>query len=99
MPEKLVRDKIPEIARREGVDVEERRAEPGERLGLLLSKLEEEVAELKRNPCLEELADVYEVLRWIAWELGYTLGEVVLAADRKRRERGGFYEGIVARFK
>ncbi len=44
--EKLVRDRIPEIMKRNGVDPQVREANQGERLRLLLAKLHEEASEL-----------------------------------------------------
>ena len=46
MMEKLVRDRIPEIMKRNGVDPQVREANQGERLRLLLAKLHEEASEV-----------------------------------------------------
>jgi len=88
---KLVRDKIPEIAPHRSY----RRASRSEMPGLLAEKVLEEARELRDNPSLEEMADVYEALRALAEALGYSWGDVVAEAEKKRLERGGFVEGWV----
>ena len=55
MMEKLVRDRIPEIMKRNGVDPQVREANQGERLRLLLAKLHEEASELGRVENQREL--------------------------------------------
>lgn len=59
-------------------------------LALLHDKLDEETAELRKTPNIEELADVLEVLHTIADELGVSPGEVETYRQAKARERGGF---------
>ncbi len=88
---KLVRDKIPLIAPRRRY----RRASPGELPRLLAEKVVEEALELRDNPSLEEMADVYEALRALAEALGYGWADVEEAAEEKKRRRGGFREGWV----
>lgn len=68
---------------------------PDERLKWLQAKLDEEVAELKRTPNLEECADIFEVVASIADQLGYTVEQLLEAADVKRKERGGFAGGLI----
>jgi predicted house-cleaning noncanonical NTP pyrophosphatase (MazG superfamily) len=72
-----------------------RRAAKGERLSLLMSKLQEEVIELQRMPCVEECADVLEVLFAIAGELEVTPEKLFASAAMKAADRGGFREGYV----
>lgn len=95
MVEKLVRDKIPEIIRATGHEPRFRQAAEGERLGLLVKKLHEEAGELQVKPCLEECADVLEVLLAIAAELGVTREELFRSGAAKAVERGGFQKGYV----
>lgn len=95
MLEKLVRDKIPEIIRAAGHEPRFRQAVQRERLGLLVKKLHEEAGELQGTPCLEECADVLEVLLAIAAELGAPREELFRFAAAKAVERGGFREGYV----
>ena len=95
MPEKLVRDRIPTIIANAGGTPRYRVLEHRERLAWLLRKLHEEVQELVLTPCLDECADVYEVLLAIAVQLGETKDALVVAADEKARHRGAFTEGIL----
>lgn len=68
------------------------------RIRALRSKLVEESAEYLANPSLGELADVLEVVRALAeqdLDLGGGAVALVLAeAASKRRERGGFRDGV-----
>lgn len=60
---------------------------------VLKDKLEEETAEVRAaegDDLLEELADVYEVIRSICAHSGWTIGELHDAADKKRAHLGGF---------
>jgi len=70
-----------------------------ERSRALFGKLIEEGAELvtapDANARLEELSDVYEVIRSWAEVEGFQMDEVLAAADEKRRKRGGFVRGEV----
>lgn len=67
---------------------------------LLLQKLHGETLELGSaiwfggsQAILEELADIFEVVRATAQDYGFTMGEVFDKADKKREERGSFREG------
>ena len=97
-PGKLVRDRIPEIIESAGGQPTTRMLEPAERLPALLLKLQEESDELRAaaSPAEqgEELADVLEVLKAIASELGQPWDEIETTAAEKRAERGGFEAGI-----
>jgi len=94
---KLVRDKIPEILRQEGISFQERTAAPEEMLYLLVDKLREETREFAEKPNVKELADILEVVialsQIIAPEGGRGLLELV--CNEKFEERGGFSERIV----
>lgn len=93
--EKLVRDGIPAIMRRDGIVPKLRVAARGERLFLLLAKLREEAAEFEANPCVEELADLGEVLVALRLEIGVTSRELEETRSRKAEERGSFRDGVV----
>lgn len=97
---KLVRDRIPEIVKKQGKTAETRvAANTDEFLGFLGAKLIEESNEFieahDREHQIEELADVYEVLRALASTLGIEPEEIQRAQDAKREERGGFEDRIV----
>lgn len=96
---KLVRDKIPgRIAERQEMRVT-RRIEGELRKGFLISKLFEEALEVREaaEPAqkVEELADLFEVLRAIAKSESVSLQDIRKAADQKRRKAGGFEDGLV----
>jgi predicted house-cleaning noncanonical NTP pyrophosphatase (MazG superfamily) len=59
---KLVRDKIPEIIYRNGGTPKVTIATPTEYGEFLSQKLKEEVQEYLDEPCVEELADIQEVI-------------------------------------
>jgi predicted house-cleaning noncanonical NTP pyrophosphatase (MazG superfamily) len=61
---------------------------------LLKSKLIEEATEYIVAPSLGELADIYEVVEALASQLGHEMWEVRHAAMDKRRDRGGFFDGV-----
>ncbi|MDL2319465.1 nucleoside triphosphate pyrophosphohydrolase, partial [Eubacteriales bacterium OttesenSCG-928-A19] len=69
MPEiiynKLVRNKIPDIIRKNGKEPVTRVLEGEAFLAALDAKLREEVEEYLENPCMEEVADILEVLEAI----------------------------------
>ena len=95
---KLVRDRIPEIIEAAGGHPSTRVLDNAERLPAMLAKLQEESDELRASTSpaeqSEELADVLEVLKAIASELGQPWDEIELTAAEKRAERGGFDAGI-----
>lgn len=104
MFEKLIRDLIPQIAQAEGRQLPVRQAGPEEHRQLLARKLLEEAVEVgdamaagERAAIVEELADLYTVLDAVASQLGIDVSEVAVAVERKRRERGGFEQGLVLR--
>lgn len=88
---KLVRDKIPGICQASGnVPVTKTLTSDAAYLHALTQKLCEEAAETDANPCLEELADVLEVVQAIGKQLGYAPSQIESARRKKRHERGGF---------
>ncbi len=62
---KLVRDRIPEIIESSGRSYVTHKAEESEYKEKLHAKLIEEVNEFIETPCMEEIADIYEVLESI----------------------------------
>lgn len=92
---KLVRDKIPEIIEASGKKARIRIADDAEYPALLCRKLSEEVNEFLENNDPKELADIIEVIISLSKTYGMSLDELLMIADKKRAERGGFYKKIV----
>ncbi|MER7028211.1 MULTISPECIES: nucleoside triphosphate pyrophosphohydrolase [Streptomyces] len=95
---KLVRDRIPQIIREDGAEPIVRTAGPEEYRRRLRDKLGEEVAEFlaaDEAGALEELADVLEVVRTLAADLGAGPAQLEKVREAKARERGGFAERVV----
>jgi predicted house-cleaning noncanonical NTP pyrophosphatase (MazG superfamily) len=92
---KLVRDRIPEIIRADGGTPSVRVLGETEYRAALGAKLVEEAVEASQaepSGLLEELADVFEVLRATCASSGWTMRDVERAADRKNSARGAFTE-------
>ncbi len=87
--DKLVRDKIPEIIFSQGKRAKVYIANEIEYSVRLKNKLQEEVDEFIESPCVEELADIQEVILSIATMNGWV---ELLEAERlaKNINRGGF---------
>lgn len=104
MPEKLIRDRIPDLARAEGRALSIRVAD-GEELSRLLGlKLVEETHEVldavaggRASDVLDELADLQTVIDAIARRHGLDRADIDRRVAQKRAERGGFEEGLVLR--
>ncbi|MCQ1535564.1 phosphoribosyl-ATP pyrophosphohydrolase [Methanosarcina sp. KYL-1] len=92
--DKLVRDKIPEIIKTSN-RTPECKILDGDReyLRYLVKKLHEEVAEFTEDPCVEELADVKEVIDTLSRIRGFE--DVLRVQEKKREERGGFEKRIL----
>jgi predicted house-cleaning noncanonical NTP pyrophosphatase (MazG superfamily) len=92
---KLVRDKIPAICTANGATPMTRTLDDDtEYMAALTTKLGEEAAEVKSDPCLEELADTLEVLYAIGKQLGCTPVQIEAARVKKAQQRGGFSNRI-----
>lgn len=95
---KLIRDLIPEIAKRNGDTLKVRVAKDREIPDLLWSKVLEEaleVTEAKPEDVLEELGDLLEVVYTMADHYGYSILEIERTRVRKKIERGGFTQKFV----
>lgn len=95
---KLVRDGIPEIVRKEGKHCATAKLTDAEYLVAVYRKMEEELAEYRANPCLEELADLLEAVRAAAVARGYTVEELEEARAEKEARRGSFRERIFLQY-
>jgi predicted house-cleaning noncanonical NTP pyrophosphatase (MazG superfamily) len=92
---KLVRDNIPAILDSKGLGYKIRKASPEELRTYLASKLHEEVNEFIENPCIEELADIQEVLYGILYAYNWEKSSLKACAHEKRATRGGFISGVI----
>jgi predicted house-cleaning noncanonical NTP pyrophosphatase (MazG superfamily) len=93
--DKLVRDRIPEIITAAGERPVTRIADPIEYRALLRAKLVEELHEFLESENPEELADVLEVSRALAVDLGSSPEKLEEIRRRKASERGAFSEHVV----
>jgi predicted house-cleaning noncanonical NTP pyrophosphatase (MazG superfamily) len=96
--EKLIRDRLPEIMRGDGLAVFDRRLDDAAFVEALKTKLAEEAAEVReastREELAEELADIAEVMMALIAAAGLTPQEVEAKRVKKRAERGGFDDRV-----
>ena len=92
---KLVRDNIVALIRKTGKQPQYYVAEAEEYNQRLLDKMLEELAEFKENPCIEEAADMYEVLMAVIERWGLDICDVIKYAENKKKEKGGFFDGHI----
>ncbi len=95
MRKKLVRNKIPNIIKESGRKPIFRKAPKKDLPHLLYNKMIEELNEFFEEPSVEEAADLYEVLRTLAWLHKLSMSDVVKQADEKRTLKGDFKRGLV----
>ena len=89
---KLVRDRIPQIIKDQGVIPVVLILEEAEYTQCLEAKLDEEVGEFHREKNMEELADILEVVFALAENLGFGREELMEVYRDKNQNRGGFRE-------
>ena len=92
---KLVRDKIPEYIRKKGGKPVIHVANEAEYWQKLQEKLTEEIEEFKKDPNIEEFADLLEVIDAIADYKKFDRNEVTKARENKAAERGKFKDRII----
>ena len=92
---KLVRDRIPEIIIEDGrtpiyhiADIEEYKRE-------LFRKVEEELNEFREDPCVEEAADLVEVVYALLEAHNHFLFDVAETGMKKNAIVGGFSRGVI----
>ncbi len=96
MMAKLVRDKVPDIIRREGREPEVRRISGEELRNALKEKLIEEAIELKEaGDVYGELADVLEVVDAIILRFDVDRERLEGVKKEKLERAGGFEEGFM----
>jgi predicted house-cleaning noncanonical NTP pyrophosphatase (MazG superfamily) len=91
---KLVRDKIPELIRRQGREPMTRVLTDEEFARCLSEKLDEEVAEFHRDQNIEELADILEVVFALTATLGASRDELMDVYEKKHEALGGFEDRV-----
>ena len=92
---KLIRDNIHNYVEDKSRVFQLERMNTASLVIVLKDKLEEETSEVvtaEGEELLQELADVYEVLRSICVHSGWTVEDMHDAADKKRAHLGGFSE-------
>ena len=92
---KLVRDRIPEIIEADGKTCVCEVLSDEDYLRLLDQKLNEELAEYQESKSLEELADLFEVMRSVVQARGWTMGKLEQVRADKADRRGGFEKKIL----
>lgn len=92
---KLIRDKIPEIIEADGGSCKTRVLKEDEYLTELDKKLSEELSEYLESGSIEELADLYEVIRSVAVARGYSTEELEKVRAEKAAQRGGFEKKLL----
>ena len=92
---KLVRDNIPSIMSSQGKNYRTHVASEEEYKIKLKEKLLEEVNEFFENPCLEELADIFEVFTALVEALGYSQDELADCMATKADTNGEFENRII----
>lgn len=94
---KLVRDRIPEIIKNNGINCEFVTMTNSEYYQALQQKLLEEsqeAATASPEDLVTELADIYEVIDTIMEIYGISHEMVISAQMQRRQERGGFHNKI-----
>ena len=91
---KLVRDNIPDIIKKDGNIPVTRVLGKDEYMACLHRKLQEEVAEYLKDNNLEELCDILEVLEAIAIVMEFSEDEIEEVKEKKAEKNGAFKEKI-----
>ena len=92
---KLVRDRIPEIIEASGKTCVTEILSDADYLHMVNAKLDEELAEYRKDQNLEELADLVEVIHAAVLAHGYTLEDLERVRTEKAEKRGGFSKRIL----
>lgn len=91
---KLVRDRIPEIIKRNGQECITEILSDEAYVKALDEKLYEEMEEYQRDKSIDELADLLEVVYSVAKARGWSVDELENVRIKKAEKRGGFDDRI-----
>ena len=91
---KLVRDRIPDIIKKQGQNPVTRVLDDNEYVEGLIDTLCEEIDAFDEDRNVEEMADILEVLMALANALGISQQELKRVRDQKAISRGGFRKRI-----
>ena len=89
---KLVRDRIPDIIRKNNETPVVRTMDKDEFIRELDRKLDEEILEFRADRNLEELADILEVVYGLCKAEGFSLEDLEALRKEKAESRGAFDE-------
>ena len=92
---KLVRDRIPEIIESSGKTCTTEILSLEKYIRMLDVKLDEELAEYRKDQNIEELADLMEVIHAATIARGYTLEDLEQIRAEKAAKRGSFEKRIL----
>ena len=92
---KLVRDKILDIISASGKTYQAHIADETEYQNALYEKISEELNEFRENPCIEEAADIMEVVNSLFAYHGFRLQDIEAMRVEKGAKRGSFQKRIV----
>ena len=92
---KLVRDRIPEIIETSGKSCKITILSDEDYLRMIDAKLDEELAEYRKDQNIEELADLLEVIHAAAVARGYSIEQLEQVRMEKAEERGKFQKKLL----
>ncbi len=96
---KLIRDKIPQIIKKNNQKGDFEKLNKKEFQKALLKKLEEETKEVieakdNKEELINEISDIYEIIDAMIESFNLNKKEIIQKQKDKRRKRGGFKERI-----
>tara|TARA_R110002012_G_scaffold153003_1_gene312950 strand:- start:1346 stop:1666 length:321 start_codon:yes stop_codon:yes gene_type:complete len=92
---KLVRDRIPEVITDAQKEFSVRQLRGEDLTRFALKKLREEVQEFVEDPCVEEVADIREILDFLCQRLALGESAIEAAQISKRVTKGSFDMGYL----
>lgn len=95
MPNKLVRDNIPEIIKKTGKVPVTHIASDEEYWKKLKEKLQEEVNEFCEDSSKDEIADILEVIYAIYYFKKFDKNELELLRAERAKEKGGYKDKVI----